>query len=198
MVIMNKLYKDRKVINIIDDNTNLKIEVEKDNMIIINCFFDNIQDMQIDVKQFDDSYLVINYAGFIRENANVNINVDVIGNNNKTVVNTRTISQKNHATFEVKIKANESTQNNDIIEDLKAINEEGTVTFLPVLQVDTKEVNASHFATIGGFDKNELFYLESKGLSTNKAKDILKRSFIENLFSDNFLKMLNDRKEEHE
>ncbi|MBR4231002.1 MAG: SufD family Fe-S cluster assembly protein [Bacilli bacterium] len=195
---MNKLYKDRKVINIIDDNTNLKIEVEKDNMIIINCFFDNIQDMQIDVKQFDDSYLVINYAGFIRENANVNINVDVIGNNNKTVVNTRTISQKNHATFEVKIKANESTQNNDIIEDLKAINEEGTVTFLPVLQVDTKEVNASHFATIGGFDKNELFYLESKGLSTNKAKDILKRSFIENLFSDNFLKMLNDRKEEHE
>ena len=198
MVIMNKLYKDRKVINIIDDNTNLKIEVEKDNMIIINCFFDNIQDMQIDVKQFDDSYLVINYAGFIRENANVNINVDVIGNNNKTVVNTRTISQKNHATFEVKIKANESTQNNDIIEDLNAINEEGTVTFLPVLQVDTKEVNASHFATIGGFDKNELFYLESKGLSTNKAKDILKRSFIENLFSDNFLKMLNDRKEEHE
>ena len=198
MVIMNKLYKDRKVINIIDDNTNLKIEVEKDNMIIINCFFDNIQDMQIDVKQFDDSYLVINYAGFIRENANVNINVDVIGNNNKTVVNTRTISQKNHATFDVKIKANESTQNNDIIEDLKAINEGGTVTFLPVLQVDTKEVNASHFATIGGFDKNELFYLESKGLSTNKAKDILKRSFIENLFSDNFLKMLNDRKEEHE
>lgn len=198
MVIMNKLYKDRKVINIIDDNTNLKIEVEKDNMIIINCFFDNIQDMQIDVKQFDDSYLVINYAGFIRENANVNINVDVIGNNNKTVVNTRTISQKNHATFDVKIKANESTQNNDIIEDLKAINEEGTVTFLPVLQVDTKEVNASHYATIGGFDKNELFYLESKGLSTNKAKDILKRSFIENLFSDNFLKMLNDRKEEHE
>ena len=195
---MNKIYKDKKVINIIDDNTNLNINVEKDNMIIINCFFDNIQDMQIDVKQFEDSYLVINYAGFIKENANVNISVDIAGNNNKTVVNIRTISQKNHATFDVKIKANESTKGNDITEDLKAINEEGTVTFLPILQVDTNEVNASHFATIGGFDKNELFYLESKGLSTKMAKDILKKSFIENLFSDNFLKMLNDRKEEHE
>ena len=198
MVIMNKLYKDRKVINIIDDNTSLKLNVEKDNMIVINCFFDSISNMQIDVKQSDDSYLVINYAGFICENANVNVNVDITGNNNKTVVNIRTISQKNHATFDVKIKANKSTKGNDITEDLKAINEEGTVAFLPVLQVDTNEVNASHFATIGGFDKNELFYLESKGLSTNKAKDILKRSFIENLFSDNFLKMLNDRKEEHE
>ena len=195
---MNKIYKDKKVINIIDNNTNLNINVEKDNMIIINCFFDNIQDMQIDVKQFDDSYLVINYAGFIKENANVNVSVDIDGNNNKTVVNIRTISQKNHATFDVKVKANERTKGNDIIEDLKAINEEGTVTFLPILQVDTNEVNASHFATIGGFDKNELFYLESKGLSTKMAKDILKRSFIENLFSDNFLKMLNDRKEEHE
>ena len=195
---MNKIYKDKKVINIIDNNTNLNINVEKDNMIIINCFFDNIQDMQIDVKQFDDSYLVINYAGFIKENANVNVSVDIDGNNNKTVVNIRTISQKNHAIFDVKVKANERTKGNDIIEDLKAINEEGTVTFLPILQVDTDEVNASHFATIGGFDKNELFYLESKGLSTKMAKDILKRSFIENLFSDNFLKMLNDRKEEHE
>lgn len=195
---MNRIYKDKKVINIIDDASGLELDEINDSLVVINCFFSIVRDMQIKVKQDFNSCLVINYAGFIQEKANVNIDVEVNGNNNKTVVNVRTISVDNHATFDVKVKATESTKNNDITEDLKAINEEGTVTFLPVLQVNTNEVNASHFATIGGFDKNELFYLESKGLSIIKAKEILKRSFIENLFSDSFLNMLNNRKEGHE
>ena len=195
---MNRIYKDKKVINIIDDASSLELDEINDSLVVINCFFSIVRDMQIKVKQDSNSCLVINYAGYIQEKANVNINVEVNGNNNKTIVNVRTISMENHATFDVKIKANESTNNNDITEDLKAINEDGTVTFLPVLQVNTNEVNASHFATIGGFDKNELFYLESKGLSAIKAKEILKRGFIENLFSDSFLNMLNNRKEGHE
>ena len=195
---MNRIYKDKKVINIIDDASGLELDEINDSLVVINCFFSIVRDMQIKVKQDSNSCLVINYAGYIQEKANVNINVEVNGNNNKTIVNVRTISMENHATFDVKIKANESTNNNDITEDLKAINEDGTVTFLPVLQVNTNEVNASHFATIGGFDKNELFYLESKGLSAIKAKEILKRGFIDNLFSDSFLNMLNNGKEGHE
>ena len=198
MVTMNKIYKDKKVINIIDDASDLDLHLSENQMVIINCFFYDISNMRININQLSNSYLVINYAGYVQNNANVFININVNGNNNTAIVNARTIAEKNHTTFEVKIKANEKTSNNEITEDLKAINEEGSISFLPILQVDTNEVSAEHYATIGGFDKKNLFYLEAKGISTKMAKDILKRSFINCLFSDNFLKMLNNGKEKNE
>lgn len=198
MIAMNKIYKDKKVINIIDEVNDLNYCLEDNQMLIINCFFNNVNDMQIVVKQTNNSYLVINYAGYIFNDAKVNIFVEVVGNDNKTVINVRNISEENHATFDVNVHTGENTKNNEITEDLKAINEEGTITYMPILQVDTNEVSAEHYATIGNLDEKELFYLESKGISTNKAKELLKISFMYNLFSDAFIRMLDNRKDESE
>ena len=195
---MNKIYCDKKVINIIDEASNLTFSLKNSQMLVINCYFKKSSDLQINVCQENDSYLVINYAGYIQSDVNIDINVEVSGNNNKTVIKTRTIAEKNHANFNVSVKVKEKTKNNEITEDLKAISEKGTISFMPILKIDTNEVNAEHFATIGGFDEKELFYLESKGLSTNMAKEILKISFINNLFSDAFLSMLDNGKELHE
>lgn len=195
---MNKIYTDKQVINIIDDNKDLTMSLNDGQMVIINCFFKQIMDMNINISQSDNSYLVINYAGYVQRDAIVNVDVKVTGNSNKTVINVRTIEENGHADFNVSVKANEHTINNEITEDLKAINEEGTITFMPILQIDTNEVQAEHFATIGGLDEKELFYLESKMLSTDTAKNLLKKSFIYNLFSDNFKMMLGEGEEKDE
>ena len=195
MMQVNNLYTDKKVINIIDDASDLVFNLDDNQMLIVNCFFNDVKKMKIDVNQKSNSYFVINYAGFIRSDADLNVNVNVQGNDNKTVVNVRTIAESGHANFYASIKAFENSFNNEMIEDLKDINEDGTVTFMPILKIDTNEVQAEHYATIGNFDEKELFYLESKLISREKAKDILKKSFIYNLFSDEFLNMLNEGKE---
>ncbi len=195
---MNKIYTDKQVFNIIDDNKDLTLSLNDGQMVVINCFFYQIKDMNINIEQSNNSYLVINYAGYVHSDVNINMDVNVLGNGNKTVINVRTIDEKNHANFNVSVQANEHTINNEIVEDLKAINEDGTITFMPILKIDTNEVQAEHYATIGGLDEKELFYLESKMLSTKTAKEILKKSFIYNLFSDTFKSMLGEGKEEDE
>jgi hypothetical protein len=191
---MNKIYKNKKVINLIDNKDNLNYALDNE-MLVVNLFNKNSQSINIDFSQSDDSYLVINYSMLTNENVDINIKGNITGNNNKCVINVRCLSICNHANINVNVKANEKTIGNEIIEDLKGINEDGTVCFMPILEVDTHEVDAQHFATIGNFDKNELFYLESLGLSEKTSKELLKKSFIYNLFNEEFLNLIEDRKE---
>lgn len=191
---MNNIYKNKKVINLIDNKDNLNYALDNE-MLVVNLFNKNSQSINIDFSQSEDSYLVINYSMLTNENVDINIKGNITGNNNKCVINVRCLSIDKHTNINVNVKANEKTIGNEIIEDLKGINEEGTVCFMPILEVDTHEVDAQHFATIGNFDKNQLFYLESLGLSEKTSKDLLKKSFIYNLFNEEFLNLIEDRKE---
>lgn len=198
MVKMNNLYVDKKVINIIDDNKDLDFSLKDDQMLVINMFFNSIKDIKININQESNSYIVINYSGYVYENANIDINCNIRGNNNKTVINVRTISESGHGNYGASVFASSNSKNNDIIEDLKAINENGSITFMPILKIDTNDVIAEHFATIGGINEEELFYLESKGISKEKGKEIIKKKFITNLFSSEFKQMLEKGKEQDE
>ena len=75
------------------------------------------------------------------------------------------------------------------------INENGSILLEPVLEIDSCEVDAEHFATIGTFSDDELFYLQSKGLSLDAAYILLKRHFLYSLFSKNFINLIEGRDE---
>ena len=182
---------NKKVINIINESKNITIDAKNNEKVILNYFNDNAKSMSIDIKQDSNSYVVINYSCITKEDIKININGLVKGNNNNTIINLHSISENNHANINVCVKVEDGTINNNVIEDLKGINEEGTITFMPILEVDTNDVNAEHYATIGGFDENILFYLESKGLNNQKSKELLKNSFKYNLFNEDFIKMIN-------
>ena len=51
------------------------------------------------------------------------------------------------------------------------------------MKVNTNEVMANHLVTIGAFNRDELFYLNSKGLSDESAKNILIHSFISGILN---------------
>ena len=61
----------------------------------------------------------------------------------------------------------------------------------PILEIDTNEVEASHFVTIGTYDEESLLYLNSLGIKENDAKKLLKKSFMLSIFDDNFKKEVN-------
>jgi Fe-S cluster assembly protein SufD len=48
----------------------------------------------------------------------------------------------------------------------------------PQLEIFADDVKCSHGATIGHLDESSIFYLNSRGLSENMAKSLLKRAFI--------------------
>ena len=195
---MNKLLEGSKVINIINNNDNIQYDIKDNSEIVINLFFDTLKNHNIDIKMNNNSKLVINYSGLSKDNNDIKINVSVNGDNNKLIVNGRFISLENICNVYVDAFALKNTKDNIIEENLKGINEDGMVMLNPVLRIDTNEINASHGASIGKFDKNVLFYLESKGLSEFEAKEIIKKCFLYSLFSDNFIKMLQEGNGESE
>jgi Fe-S cluster assembly protein SufD len=48
----------------------------------------------------------------------------------------------------------------------------------PTLEIDANDVKASHGSTTGRIDKDQLYYLESRGLSEPEAKDLIKEGFL--------------------
>ena len=190
MIKMNKIKGNKKVINVINKNENIDINTNRNDIVILNYFNNNASSMDIKINQSDDSYVVINYVIINQREINININGEIKGNNNKIIINVRALVENSHANINVCVKVDSDTLNNEVIEDLKGINEEGTITFMPILEVDTNDVDAEHYAVVGSFDENKLFYLQSKGLSLNEAKRLLKNSFIFNLFSDEFINMI--------
>ena len=188
---VNKILMDKKVINLIDNDENLEYSLNDNEMLILNIFNNSFKTINIKTVQNNNSYVVINFSGFVKDNATINISGDVLGNNNKYILNFRAIASNNHGEVNACVHVKENTISNDVVEDLKGILEDGTLNFMPILEIDTNEVNAEHFATIGHYPWEELFYLETKGISKEEGIKILKNSFLFNLFDKNFLKQIN-------
>lgn len=189
---------NKKVLNVINENKDINIIVNQDEMVILNYYNDNQNTFNINTKQSNNSYLIVNVASKVKQDIKVNINSSIVGNNNRLVINVRVIGLEQSGIYNVVAKVQEKTQDNEVVEDLKGLIRDSQITLIPILEIDTNEVDASHFATVGSFNSEELFYLKSKGIAENKAKDLLQKNFINSLFNDEFIKLIDERKENNE
>jgi Fe-S cluster assembly protein SufD len=53
----------------------------------------------------------------------------------------------------------------------------------PILEIEADDVAASHGATTGRIDKDQIYYLQSRGLSSEEAETIIVEGFFESLIS---------------
>lgn len=191
MIKMNK-----KIINIINDSNDFNYHLKENEKVIINYYNDVQNDIKISIIQNSNSEFNLNFFCFIKKDAKVYIDNKVLGNNNKCNVKIRAIALKNSGFFDIRIKANPKTKDNILIEDIKGINEEGTIILKPILEIETSEIDAEHYATVGSYNEDELFYLESKGISEIEAKKIIRNSLIYGMFDENFLNKIEGSKNE--
>lgn len=49
---------------------------------------------------------------------------------------------------------------------------------VPNLEIETDDVKCSHAATVGKIDEEELFYLQSRGIPVNQAKNMIIDGFL--------------------
>lgn len=139
-------------------------------------------DYTLNITTLNDAVLNLNMLILNENKHQVNINVNMIQNNSKVNISVRSINIKNNSNLDIVCKGyiEKDTRDNDLIEDLKGfiINNNDTIKISPIMEVNTNEVKANHLVTIGNNTREELFYLESLGLTEEYAKKLLIESFI--------------------
>lgn len=209
---MNKLVVDTELIeinnqsNVICTNKNkLKLVCNGNNKVVL----DNKDGLDLEIVLLDNSALNIssfnNEKCVVRnitiiqnsntkifykesfvsyENCNVVIKNVINGNNNQSNINLRVISKSNNVNIDVLADIKENTKNNELVEDIKGITDGGFITIKPNMEINTYEVVANHYVTISKVSDEEIFYLMSKGLSKELAKNLILNGFIKSIMMD--------------
>lgn len=101
-----------------------------------------------------------------------------------------------HSIFNGKIFVRRDAQKIDSFQENRnlLLSKDGLVNTKPQLEIFADDVLCSHGATIGQLDPEEVFYLQSRGMTEEKAKEVLTYAFaletIENVKVDSVHKLL--------
>lgn len=78
------------------------------------------------------------------------------------------------------VKIEEQAQNTDSFLAMKILllDKKSGATAEPELEIEANRVKASHSASVGKIDDEQLFYLKSRGIEEARAKNIIVNGFI--------------------
>ena len=108
------------------------------------------------------------------------------------------VNDNAHSIFNGKIFVAKDAQKIDSFQENRnlLLSEEGTVHTKPQLEIFADDVRCSHGATIGHLNDEEVFYLHSRGLTEQKARELLVYAFalesVESMEVESVEKMLLD------
>jgi Fe-S cluster assembly protein SufD len=73
----------------------------------------------------------------------------------------------------------EATGTNSFLEErILLLSPKATAEAVPDLEIKTNDVICSHAATVGEIDAKQIFYLSSRGLPENEAKNLIAEGFL--------------------
>lgn len=161
----------------------LEFNLEENAQLIINKFYNE--------KEVNEE-ITINLNGF---NARVDYNFSTltyndqkyvinINHNNKNtvsnVINHGVVMNEAHLYFEVNSMVGKNNSKSKLNQENKIIvMSKNNSVIKPNLFIDEYDVDAVHSATIGKFNKDELFYLMTKGLTKEDSINLLIKGFLE-------------------
>ena len=199
---MNNILIEKKIFDSLDTNIyNLK----KDEVVVFNL--DNSKYNECTFNLEENAYLIINKMyneKEIQENITINLNginskVDYnfstkvyndqkyiinINHNNKStisnVINHGVVMNDSKLLFEVNSTIKKGNSKSKLNQESKIIvMSKNNSVIKPNLYIDEYDVDAVHSATIGKFNKNEIFYLMSKGITKEESINLLIKGFLE-------------------
>ncbi len=83
----------------------------------------------------------------------------------------------------IKIGKNARGTNSYLSNHILKLSEHAIANSIPALEIDNNEVKASHGATVGQVDDEQLFYLRSRGLSKEEAESLIVDGFFAPILS---------------
>jgi len=170
----------------------MNITIFPNSSLTFNKFSNDVDvNLDINIKQTDNSKLKLNYSVIADNKATFKINSKIEGNNNTSIINIRGVAQNGDLFIEVIGDVAPNTYGNETEENIKClVLNENECQVTPSMLISSDEVVASHNVSIGGIPKNNIFYLKGKGLSEEKCVKLIKDGFILNnldLTNDEFV-----------
>jgi Fe-S cluster assembly protein SufD len=77
------------------------------------------------------------------------------------------------------VRSGAQNTNSFLEERVLLLSKNARATAIPNLEIEANEVKCSHAATIGHLDDEQLFYLQSRGLTHKKATHLLAQGFLD-------------------
>ena len=166
-----------------EDNITITINLDKNSELLYNrCLNIDNMNTKIIINQKDKSSVEYNHSIIAHDKGKLELQANVTGNNNKTNIKVKAIT-KDLGSLVLKCTTDnkDNTTDNELLESLKILmlNDEESI-IIPDLLVASNEVEVNHAATISGIRDDELFYLNSKGISIESAKKLISEGFIIN------------------
>lgn len=166
-----------------NEELNLTINIEPKSSFIYNRFIiHNKAYNNITINQDSTSSVSFNYSLIATDKVDLTINSTLTGNDNETSIKVASVTESIGkviitSTADVQPKI----ENNNLLESLKILllNNEESIC-IPNLLVSSNEVEVNHAATISGIPQDDLFYLNSKGLSNEAATKLIKNGYLLN------------------
>ncbi len=147
----------------------------------------------------DNAHINSYHLLFAKDNSNIGTVSKIIhnGKNSKSIQKSKNILQdKAKGIFDALINIKNSGKGSATHQNSQAIllNDGAMMASKPQLEIYIDDVEASHGSTIGELDKDQMFYLQSRGISQQEAKKLLILAFanemidvIEDKNTQNFL-----------
>jgi len=84
----------------------------------------------------------------------------------------------------IKILQTGSDTNASLVEETILLGEKSRSDSIPQLEIATNDVRATHSSAISKIDDEQLFYLQSRGISIEEGKRLIVRGFLEELINE--------------
>ena len=96
-----------------------------------------------------------------------------------------TVTDRATSVFRGLIKIEKEAQQTDsyLADHTLILSDNALANSIPSLQIEANDVKASHGATVGQIDEEQLFYLMSRGLSREHAEELIVNGFFEPLIN---------------
>jgi len=137
----------------------------------------------VDLEIYNDCYTNIlgTFNCFDKSINNMYVNLDHKGENSFSRVDVRSIiDDQAHSSFLGSINVEKSATGVDaeLFNKNLLLSNTATVFTEPQLDINTKEINCKHGCTVSNIDKDQLYYLQTKGIDKFTAEETIKRCFL--------------------
>lgn len=179
-----------KELNYFNESLNKDITIKDNSSLTIN-YFKNINEdnNEINIYIGNNSSLVFNHSYINSNNYDLKININYTGEKSSVLVNIRGVNDGGISKVDIDGTLLNNNINNILDEKIKIINiNNGKVICKPNMYIKTSEIIANHENAIGNINKDEVFYLMSKGISKDNAEKLIVNGYLLSIINNDELK----------
>ena len=179
----SKLNLTREVINgngLIDD---VSIIQYPDSELTVNTYDKDPQWRHLDITAYQDTKTTINGSVLCKNSSSShNVIVNHKGNNGSSTIKYHSAIYENNVTDfigSINVDKKAVGTNSQMINKNLLMDKTSKAKSIPKLNINTKEIQCTHGCTISNVDESEIYYLQTLGISKNKARRMIADGHIQ-------------------